>query len=160
MIWRGLRLISIPAAVCLVVSAGEPAPSGIFTASQAAAGRMAYERTCGQCHTPTLMGRKGDPGELPPVRTLSASWQKFIGPRGYVAPLAGKTFLDRWGKKTAAELIARFQETVDDPVLKFEGIDDEFTVNITAYILQVNGAMPGTEPLTRSTPVVVNSVTR
>jgi len=106
------------------------------------------------------MGRKGDPGELPPVRTLSASWQKFIGPRGYVAPLAGKTFLDRWGKKTAAELIARFQETVDDPVLKFEGIDDEFTVNITAYILQVNGAMPGTEPLTRSTPVVVNSVTR
>jgi uncharacterized protein (TIGR03435 family) len=106
------------------------------------------------------MGRKGDPGELPPISSLSASWQKFIGPRGFVAPLAGKVFLDRWGNKTAAELIARFQETVDDPYLKFEGMTDETTVNITAYVLQVNGAKAGTEPLTRTTGTIVRSVTR
>jgi hypothetical protein len=106
------------------------------------------------------MGRKGDPGELPPISSLSASWQKFIGPRGFVALLAGKVFLDRWGDKTAAELIARFQETVDDPYLKFEGMDDKTTVNITAYVLQVNGAKAGTEPLTRTTGVIVSSVTR
>ena len=157
---RALPLLSILAPVCLVVTAQRPASSGIFTAAQAEAGRVAYERTCGQCHTSTLMGRKGDPGELPPVISLSASWQKFIGPRGFVAPLAGQTFLERWRGKTAAELIARFQETVDDPYFKFEEIDDETTVNITAYVLQVNGAKAGSEPLTRTTRAVVSSVTR
>lgn len=70
----------------------------------------------------------------------------------------GKVFLDRWGGKTAAELIARFQETVDDPYFKLEGMNDEATVNITAYVLQVNGAMAGAEPLARTTGVVVNSI--
>ena len=73
-------------------------------------------------------------------------------------PLAGKTFIDRWGSKTAAQLIARFQETVDS--FDFEGKDKEFTVNITAYVLQVNGARAGTRPLTRTTDSVVNSITR
>ena len=105
------------------------------------------------------MGRKGDPGELPPLSSLSASYQKLIGPRGFVAPLTGKVFIDRWGGKTAAELIARFQETVDDPVLKFEGMNDETSVNITAYVLQVNGAKAGAQPLTRRTGVIVRSIT-
>jgi mono/diheme cytochrome c family protein len=135
-----------------------PAPSGIFTEAQAEAGRAAYENTCGQCHTPTLMGRKGAPGELPPLSALSAKYQEFIGPRGYVAPLAGKTFIDRWGSKTAAQLIARFQETV--PAFPPEGMNDETTVNITAYILQVNGAKPGTRPLTRTASDIVSSVVR
>ena len=69
----------------------------------------------------------------------------------------GKVFIDRWGGKTAAQLIARFQETVDDPYFKFEDMKDETTVNITAYVLQVNGAKAGTEPLTRSTGVIVGS---
>jgi hypothetical protein len=136
------------------------APSGVFTSAQAEAGRVAYERTCGKCHTATLLGRKGDPGELPPVSSLSASYQKFIGPRGFVAPLAGKVFLDRWGGKTAGELIARFQETVDDPYFQFEDMSDETTVNITAYVLQVNGAKAGTQPLTRTTGAIVSSIAR
>jgi hypothetical protein len=143
----------------LVLAGQQPAPTGIFTSAQAEAGRTAYERTCGQCHTSSLLGRKGE-GELPPISSLSATYQKFIGPRGFVAPLAGKVFLDRWGQKTAAELIARFQETVDDPTLNFEGMNGETTVNITAYILQVNGAKSGTQPLTRTTDVIVSSITR
>lgn len=137
---------------------GATSPSGVFTASQAEAGRAAYEDTCGKCHTPTLLGRKGDPGELPPLASLSASYREFIGPRGYVAPLAGKDFLDRWGTTRVSELIARFQQTV--PAFPPEGMDDETTVNITAYVLQVNGARAGTQPLTRSTRVLVGSVTR
>jgi hypothetical protein len=121
---------------------------------------VVYERTCGQCHTNSLTGRKGDSDELPPIGSLSASYQKFIGPRGFVAPLAGKVFLDRWGQKTAAELIARFQETVDDPYFKFQDMTAETTVNITAYVLQVNGAQPGAQPLTRSTNIIVNSITK
>ncbi len=96
----------------LILTGQEPAPNGIFTALQAEAGGAAYENTCGKCHTAALMGRKGEPGELPPVSSLSAAYQEFIGPRGYVSPLAGKEFISRWGSKTAAQLIARFQETV------------------------------------------------
>ena len=137
--------------------AQSPAPPAIFTSAQAEAGRTAYERTCGKCHTPSLLGRKGDPGELPPLTSLSAPYQKFIGPRGIVSSLAGKAFLDRWGGKPAGALIARFQETVDDPFFQFEDMKDETTVNITAYVLQVNGAKPGTQPLTRTTGGIVDS---
>ena len=160
MSFKAISLAAILGAGLFVLTGQQPAASGIFTSAQAEAGRTAYERTCGQCHTSTLLGRKGDPGELPPISSLPAHWQKFIGPRGFVAPLAGKVFIDRWGAKTAGELIARFQETVDDPVLKFEGMNDETTVNITAYVLQVNGAKAGTQPLTRTTDVVVRSITR
>jgi len=160
MIYRAIPLVGILGSGLFFLAAQQPASSGVFTSAQAEAGRLAYERTCGQCHTNTLMGRKGDPGELPPLASLSASYQKFIGPRGFVAPLAGKVFIDRWGGKTAAQLIARFQETVDDPYFKFEGMNDETTVNITAYVLQVNGAKAGTEPLTRTTSIVVSSITR
>ena len=87
----------------LFLLSGQPsAQPAIFTSAQADAGRAAFENTCGQCHTATLMGRKGDPGELPPVSSLFADYQKFIGPRGYVAPLAGEGFIDRWGAKTAS----------------------------------------------------------
>jgi hypothetical protein len=142
----------------LVLTGQQTAPPAIFTAAQAEAGRIEYENTCGQCHTPSLMGRNSKPGELPPLSSLSKSYQEFIGPRGWVPPLAGKEFLDRWGSKSGAGLIARFQETVDS--FAFEGFTDQSTVNITAYILQVNGAKPGTQPLTRSTREIVNSVIR
>jgi hypothetical protein len=99
---------------------------------------------------------------MPPLDSLSASYQKFIGAKGYVnvPPLAGKVFLERWGGKTAAELIARFQVTVGDPFFEFEDIHDETTVHITAYVLQVNGAKAGSEPLTRTTSVIVRSATQ
>ena len=141
-----------------IVAGQEPTPSGIFTLAQAEAGRAAFENTCAKCHTPTLLGRKGEAGELPPVSSLSAAYQEFIGPRGFVSPLAGKIFVERWGSKTAAQLIARFQETV--VAFPPEGMDDETTVNITAYVLQANGAKAGTRPLTRTTGVIVSSVTR
>src|SRR5262245_31709017 len=160
MIYKAILIVGILGSGLLVLTAQQPTTFGVFTSAQAEAGRQAYERTCGKCHTNTLMGRKGDPGELPPLSSLSASYQKFIGPRGFVAPLAGKVFIDRWGGKTAGQLIARFQETVDDPGFGFEDIDDAFTVNITAYVLRVNGAEAGTEPLTRATSVIVSSITR
>jgi len=157
---KTLLLVVLFGSGLLVLTGQQPAPSGVFTAAQAEAGRVAYERTCGKCHTNSLTGRKGDPDELPPLSSLSPSYQKFIGPRGFVAPLAGKVFLDRWGAKTAGELIARFQETVDDKYFQFEAMTDETTVDITAYVLQVNGAKPGSQPLTRSTAAVVSAITR
>lgn len=141
----------------LILTGQQPGTPGVFTSAQAEAGRTAYEHTCGKCHTYTLLGRKGEEGELPPVSSLSAAYQKFIGKPNHVPPLAGEAFLSRWGDKTAAELIARFQITVSDPFFQFEGVNDDTTVNITAYVLQSNGAKAGPKPLTRATSVVVNS---
>ena len=93
-----------------------------------------------------------------PLASLSAPYQKFIGTPNHVPPLAGKVFLSRWGQKTAAELIARFQITASDPFFQFEGMDDDTVVKITAYVLKMNGAKPGTQPLTRTTSVVINSI--
>jgi hypothetical protein len=144
-----------------LVLTGQPETApGVFTSAQAEAGRKAYDNTCGRCHTYTLLGRKGDAGELPPVSSLPAAYQKFIGNPNHVPPLAGNVFLSRWGEKTAAELIARFQVTASDKFFQFEGMTDDTTVNITAYVLQVNGAKAGSEPLTRTTGNVVNSLVR
>lgn len=142
----------------LVVTGQDRSATGAFTAAQAEAGHLAYDNTCGKCHTYTLRGRKGEEGELPPVSTLSADYQKFVGTPNHVPPLAGKAFLDRWGDKTAAQLIARFQITASDPFFQFEGMNDEMLVNITAYVLQMNGAQPGPQPLTRATDAVVRSI--
>ena len=132
--------------------------SAVFTAAQAQAGRVAYEKTCGRCHTLTLMGREGNPEERPAVSSLSAADQKFIGNNGgHVPPLAGKVFLQRWGSKSAAQLVSRFQEarfSFDEAGLT----DDEIIVQITAYVLQVNGAKAGSQPLTRATSAVINSI--
>ena len=135
--YKTTSLIGILGAGFWALSAHQAASPSVFTSAQAAAGRVAYERTCGKCHTNKLTGRKGDPDELPP-----------------------EIFMDRWGGKTAGELIARFQETVDDPYFQFEDMNDETTVNITAYVLQVNGAKAGTQPLTRTTSAIVSAITR
>ena len=96
---RGILIAGFLGTALFVLSAQQPPPAGVFTVAQAEAGRAIYGETCGQCHTATLLGRKGDKDELPPIGSLSPSWQKFIGPRGYVAPLAGKIFLRPLGRQ-------------------------------------------------------------
>ena len=68
-----------------------------------------------------------------------------------------KSSFERWGSKTAAQLIARFQEARFS--FKAAGLtDDEDTVHITAYVLQVNGAKAGSQRLTRAAGAVVNTL--
>lgn len=148
----------VPGGIFLTAQQSSPAP--VFTAAQAQAGRAAYDHTCGKCHTYKLLGRKGEEGELPPVSSLSEPYQKFIGTPNRVPPLAGPIFIRRWGKKTAAELVARFQITASDPFFQFEGLDEDAVVNITAYALQISGARAGSLPLTRTTDAVVESIVR
>lgn len=149
-----------------VLTAQQPAPSGVFTTAQAQAGRKAYENTCGNCHTPTLLGRKGDPGELPPVNSLPAYMQDMAS--GIVPPLAGASFINRWGSQTTSALVERINEAVgafppegtNIPVPGHAPADSDPTaVNITAYVLQVNGAKAGTQPLAKDTSVIVRSIT-
>jgi hypothetical protein len=104
------------------------------------------------------MGRQGNPDERPTISSLSEADRTFIGEfNDRVPPLAGKVFLQRWGSKTAAQLVARFQEAKFS--FKEAGLtDDEDIVRITAYVLQVNGAKPGSQALTRETGAAINSV--
>jgi hypothetical protein len=154
---RSNALMFVLGSGVFVLSGQEAVQSGVFTLAQAEAGRVAYEHTCARCHTYTLLGRKGDPGELPPVSSLSEADQKFIGNPNHVPPLADQAFLSRWGDKTVSQLIARFEITLKDPSFQFKNVDDDTAVNITAYVLQVNGAKAGNEPLDRSNRVRVNS---
>jgi hypothetical protein len=151
-------LLAILCSGFVVLTAQESTAPRVFTAAQAEAGRVAYENACGKCHAYNVLGRASAEDGLPPVDSLPAFYQEFIRKTGHVPPLAGKVFLSRWGQKTAAELIARFQVTAGDKFFQFQGMNEDTTVNITAYVLQVNGAKAGTEELTRSTSDVVNSL--
>ena len=165
-----LLLMGILSSGLFVLAWQKVSPPEVFTASQAEAGRTAYERTCAKCHVSDLRGRPGrgrdgrgplgEQSKLPPISSLSPGYQQFIGKRGFVPPLTGEAFISRWGDKTAGELVARFDETVTDPFFQFEDVKDDTTVNITAYVLQVNGAKAGAQPLTRTTAANVSETVK
>jgi cytochrome c len=163
-----LLATAVLASGLFVVTGQQPAPSAVFTTAQAEAGRKAYESTCGKCHTPTLLGRKGDPGELPPVDSLPGYMQVTVkAAGGVVPPLAGADFMNRWGSRTTAALTQRILEAIGGfppeganiPVPGHAPAEsDPTSVNIAAYVLQVNGAKAGTQPLTKTTAAMVGSV--
>ncbi len=157
---RSLLLTLAALGLTGITLTGQQSTDGIFTAAQAEAGRASYIETCARCHTYSLRGRKGNEGELPPVSTLSEADQKFIGNPNHVPAFVGDVFLSRWGNKTAAQLIARFDVTARDSSFNFKNVDDNTAVNITAYVLQMNGGKSGQQPLTRTTDVVINSVVK
>lgn len=131
----------------------QPPPSpAVFTAAQSAAGKAEYQKDCFHCHTDKLTGRVGDPNELPAVGSLDTGAQKMIqGYGGKVPPLAGPRFMARWGAKSTKDLSAR--------IMVASGPDNEARyLDITAYILEYNGARPGTEALTKDTDVEVQSI--
>jgi cytochrome c5 len=148
---------------CTIIGSGlsvlvgqQPGSPAVFTLAQAEAGRLAYEKTCVRCHTTTLLGRKGNVGELPPVDSLSASDQEFIKKFGPVPALARTDFITRWKDKTVAQVIARFQEGVN--AFPPEGVTSETAVEITAYALQISGAKTGDRPLIKTSDVAVRSI--
>jgi mono/diheme cytochrome c family protein len=134
-----------------VVTAQPAPPPAVFTAAQAAAGKAEYQNDCFKCHTDKLTGRVGDPSELPAVSSLDAGAQKMIqGYGGNVPALTGLRFMARWGAKTTQDLSARIMEAA--------GLDERRYLNITAYVLEFNGARPGTQALTKNTAVEVKAI--
>ena len=91
--------------------------------------------------------------ELPPLSSLSADAQKTIGVYGAKVPaLVGPTFRTRWATRTTKDLTREFRE-------RFGGLSDETRLNLIAYILQANGALPGKQPLTMATDVEIRTLT-
>jgi len=106
-----------------LVTAGQAPAAAPFTAAQAAAGRTAYDTTCAGCHGADLAG--------PP-------------------PLAGAAFRGGWGSRSTRDLLTAVQSMPPDQP---GGLPEATYLSIVAYILQSNGAAPGTQALTTATTV-------
>jgi hypothetical protein len=157
-----MRVASLLVIVAVVFAGVSPTRAGqatdwpaVYTPEQAEAGRLALKTNsfgaCTDCHTAALTGRNGDAGELPSVSSLSEDYQKTISVYGKVPALVGPEFLKRWATRTTKDLSKEFQE-------RFGGLREETRLNLIAYILQANGALPGTQPLTVATEVQIRNL--
>ena len=108
-----------------------PTPTSVFTAQQAEAGRAAYQARCAGCHLPDMSGRNE------------------------AAPLAGANFMNAWRGRSTRELYEYISATMP-PGGATLGADDY--LSITAFILQSNGAVSGTQPLTAATSASLGSI--
>jgi len=113
------------------VAAQQPA-AGRYTAAQAAAGRTAYQAQCAGCHQADLKGQ----GDAP--------------------QLAGTEFIDAWGRRSPRELLSFIQLTM--PPGRPGGLSQEEYIDVTAFILQSNGAVAGTQALAADTEVAIGSI--
>jgi cytochrome c553 len=148
----------VAASGAFVLTGEPPVTPQVYTAAQAAAGRAAYQSTCVKCHTETLRGRKGEIDEMPPLSSLPEEMQKVVkAAAGKVPPLAGPAFLGRWSTRTTKDLSERIKSAVGG--FPPENANEETSINLTAYILQANGAQSGTDPLTAATAVPIGRLT-
>jgi alcohol dehydrogenase (cytochrome c) len=114
-----------------VTLAARQQPGGIYTAEQAAAGRQVYAANCASCHLPDMAGRNEAP------------------------QLAGNNFMNTWRTRSTRDLFEYIQSTMP-PTGANLGVDQYLAV--TAYLLQANGAPPGTAPITDSTAQPIGAV--
>ena len=125
--------VSLIAGVSLTLAAREqtPARPAVYTAAQATAGQASYQANCASCHQPALGGQNEAP------------------------PLAGANFMTTWGKRTTKDLLDYMAATM--PPGKPSLAEAEY-LNITAFILQFNGAPAGTQALTAATATPIGSI--
>ena len=111
---------------------------------------------CTDCHTTSLTGREGNVAELPPVNSLPGEYQNLInGNGGKVPALVGAAFVTRWAGRTTKNLSTEFFERFGP---RTAHLSEETRLNLIAYILKANGALPGPQPLTMTTDVEINAV--
>ena len=104
-----------------VSAAAQPAGAdGAFTADQAASGWAAYGVQCSECHG--------------------------IGLEGMIAPpLSGVEFLNTWAGQTTDELFEYLRDTM--PPGAEGALSDQSYIDLVAYMLEANGALPGERTL-------------
>jgi mono/diheme cytochrome c family protein len=127
-----MRWSFLPLAVALVIVLPADQASA-FTAEQAAAGRTSYGQVCVACHGADLQ-------TLPNAR------------------LVGPDFASRWENRGVNELLSKVRATM--PPEGPGALPENIYLNVLAYILQQNGANPGTERLTTATRTTIGSIVR
>ena len=104
-----------------------------FTAQQAEAGRVAYQANCSGCHAADLSGI------------------------GNALPLSGLPFTGSWGNRNVGDLVGFMEGAM--PPNNPGGLGEQNYLNITAFILQSNGARAGNQALAGNSTVAIRSVT-
>jgi cytochrome c553 len=132
-------------------------PATAYTAVQAEAGEREFQSNkfgvCADCHGTGLKGRRGEAGELPPLTSLSEDYQKLIaGNGGRVPQLIGPQFAARWRQRSTRALVEEFNGRFSPP------LSEETRLNMIAYLLKANGALPGSQPLTSSTDIEIRTL--
>jgi hypothetical protein len=125
---------------------------GTYTAAQAAAGKVAVESSCAICHLKTLRGRVGEDDESPVFSALPRPFQSFIK-TGYVPPLVGDEFMNKWKSKTVVQLAEYLAGAGKS--FPTAGMDETTWQEIGAYVLQMNGVPAGDKELTASSITTV-----
>ena len=102
-------------------------------AQQADAGRTAYQTNCAGCHAADLSGI------------------------GNALPLSGLPFTGSWGNRTVGDLVGFMEGAM--PPTNPGALGEQNYLNITAFILQSNGARPGTQALAGNSTVAIRTIT-
>ncbi len=105
-----------------------------YSVNQANLGSAGYAAYCASCHAADLSGGPAAPA------------------------LSGEAFVTRWGGQTSSALIQLISTSM--PPGGNEALQTSDYVNITAHILQVNGADAGTAPLTADSGTALNDMPR
>jgi S-disulfanyl-L-cysteine oxidoreductase SoxD len=130
---RRVRL-GVGAAALGLVGLAHGQAAGPFTDAQAAAGRSSYLANCAGCHLTDLRGANE------------------------ARPLVGPDFMRTWSGRTAQELVAFLSVTMPPPPSRPGGLGAQSYVNLAAFLLQANGALPGSSALTAASPLTIGSV--
>jgi len=151
---RFLLIVFVPVATFPVFAQQSIDRTRAYTAEQAAAGQRDLQENqfgaCENCHAKSLSGRNGDKDETPELISLPEAHQTSIRNNGGKVPqLAGPRFMTRWGARSTKDFSSEMMKRFSGP------LSEETQLNIMAYILQLNGALPGPQPLTRSTDVEI-----
>lgn len=103
-----------------------------YTATQSNTGRLIYMSNCSGCHLQDLAGRNEAP------------------------PLAGGNFMRAWGGRSTTELLEYIRTTM--PPGNAGALPAEACAGIVAFILEANGAAPGSEALSVASRIRIGSV--
>jgi cytochrome c553 len=151
---RLFMAVAILAATFPVFAQQSTARRRVYTPEQATAGQRELQENkfgaCEDCHAKSLSGRNGDKDETPELSSLPEALQTSVRNNGGKVPqLAGPKFITKWGPRSTKDFSLELMKRFSGP------LSEETQLNIMAYILQLNGALPGPRPLTRSTDVEI-----
>jgi alcohol dehydrogenase (cytochrome c) len=119
-------------ALAVLLLAASAAQAQTFTAAQANAGMAAFVTNCAPCHGRTLQGS----GEAP--------------------ALTGDSFIGSWGKRDVKALYTVIKASM--PLGHPDSLGTETYTNIVAFLLQANGAKPGSTMLAPDSAISIGSI--
>lgn len=126
--------------VALLIPAWESSAQGegesvaSFTEQQVAAGLAAYQVNCANgCHLGDMSGSGPSPA------------------------LRGPSFMSAWANRPIADLVENLQNSM--PPTNVGGLGTQTYVNISAFILQANGAEAGDQSLLASSELLIGNIT-